>query len=83
MDQLFKFSQRLFLREVYRKQADVFAFSEENLHFSYNTVCIMPLHHISKHDLLLVNYCAATAKKDKNNQAVAEQYYIGCTSATE
>ena len=33
----------------------------------------MPLHHISKHDLLLVNYCAATAKKDKNNQAVAEQ----------
>ena len=38
---------------------------------------------ISKHDLLLVNYCAATAKKDKNNQAVAEQYYIGCTSATE
>ena len=70
MDQLFKFSQRLFLREVYRKQADVFAFSEEKLHFSYNTVCIMPLHHISKHDLLLVNYCAATAKKDKNNQAV-------------
>ena len=57
-------------------------FSEEKLHFSYNTVCIMPLHHISKHDLL-VNYCAATAKKDKNNQAVAEQYYIGCTSATE
>ena len=43
----------------------------------------MPLHHISKHDLLLVNYCAATVKKDKNNQAVAEQYYIGCTSATE
>lgn len=26
MDQLFKFSQRLFLREVYRIQADVFAF---------------------------------------------------------
>ena len=49
-------------------------FSEEKLHFSYNTVCIMPLHHISKHDLLLVNYCAATAKKDKNNKAVAEQY---------
>lgn len=43
----------------------------------------MPLHHISKHDLLLVNYCATTAKKDKNNQAVAEQHYIGCTSATE
>lgn len=58
-------------------------FSEEKLHFSYNTVCMMPLHHISKHDLLLVNYCATTAKKDKNNQAVAEQHYIGCTSATE
>lgn len=26
MDQLFKFSQRLFLREVYKKQVDVFAF---------------------------------------------------------
>ena len=28
----------------------------------------MPLHHISKHDLLLVNYCATTAKKDQKKK---------------